>query len=268
MLESRGSAVENILGVIKINYLREFIIGNIGITCLVRKSAGFCIREERQNLKELAERGDVYAQYKLAVYYDGKSILYFEEALQWYKRSAEQDYAPAQYNLAHMYYKGRMGVQKDFEKAFQWMQRSAEQGYVQSQYNLAVMYYKGRGTEKDLNQAFYWMEKAVRQGFDDAQGALPLIKRRRTIKNLMENSQLFFTAFFTAMTHKNSQKISWFHNCFKNFSSSASIFKVFVSAFEILLEDFTSIAVWSSITKSTSCPYLDCQYCKSLSFLK
>ena len=48
--------LENLLGAIKINYLKEFISGNIGLKCSGHNSARVCIEEETQNLKELLNR--------------------------------------------------------------------------------------------------------------------------------------------------------------------------------------------------------------------
>ena len=65
----------------------------------------------------------------------------FSEALKWYRLSAEQGDAIAQYNLGVMYERGD-GVLKDFSEALKWYRLSAEQGYASAQYNLGVMYDK------------------------------------------------------------------------------------------------------------------------------
>ena len=59
-----------------------------------------------------------------------------QEAVRWYRVSAEQGNADAQNNLAVMYRKGS-GVIQDYEKAVEWYRSSAEQGNVEAASSLA-----------------------------------------------------------------------------------------------------------------------------------
>ena len=49
-------------------------------------------------------------------------------AVNWFRRAANQDYAPAQYNLGFMFYQGK-GLKKDDVQAYTWMNRAANLGY-------------------------------------------------------------------------------------------------------------------------------------------
>jgi hypothetical protein len=61
----------------------------------------------------------------------------YKEAVKWYRLSAEQGVAQAQYKLGWMYSNG-LGVPQDYKEAVKWYRLSAEQGVAQAQYNLGV----------------------------------------------------------------------------------------------------------------------------------
>ena len=50
------------------------------------------------------------------------------------------------------------------EKGIALIRRSAEQGYTEAQYNLGRCYYNGEGVSQDYTQAVYWWRKAAEQG--------------------------------------------------------------------------------------------------------
>ena len=52
------------------------------------------------------------------------------------QKQAKKGNAAAQFNLGICYEQGR-GVEKDTKKAFEWYKKSAEQGFADAQYNLA-----------------------------------------------------------------------------------------------------------------------------------
>ena len=151
----------NMLIVRKINYLREFVEGNMGVKCHSPKPVRACLKEEIQNLEDSARKDFVYAQFALALYYQRRFGWDFKEAFHWMEKAAEKGYAPAQYHLALMYYKGE-GVDWDLRKAFHWLEKAIEQESVPSQYLLALMYRKDEGTDQDFEKAFYWMKKAAK----------------------------------------------------------------------------------------------------------
>ena len=61
--------------------------------------------------------------------------------MKWYRKSAEQGIADAQFNLGVMYDEGR-GVTQDYNEAVKWYRKSAEQGLRDAQFNLGLMYYR------------------------------------------------------------------------------------------------------------------------------
>ncbi|MCL2715706.1 MAG: hypothetical protein FWD68_14265 [Alphaproteobacteria bacterium] len=70
--------------------------------------------------------GDPVAQYNLGVMYEeGKGVMQdFAQALSYYRKAADQGYAPAQTSLGRMYATGR-GVPKDDAQAAMWFRRAA-----------------------------------------------------------------------------------------------------------------------------------------------
>jgi len=69
------------------------------------------------------------------------------------------------------YTKGR-GVAKDEAQAVQWYRKAAEQGDASAQTDLGVMYRDGRGVTADQALALHWFRKAAEQGNTRAKTAL------------------------------------------------------------------------------------------------
>jgi uncharacterized protein len=79
--------------------------------------------------RPLAEGGDPIAQYNLGLLYlDGHGVPQSSaEAVNWFRRAAEQDYTQAQHNLGAMYGSGQ-GVKRDFVQAYKWLNVCAAKG--------------------------------------------------------------------------------------------------------------------------------------------
>ena len=111
---------------------------------------------------QVAEQGDARSQYNVAwMYANGKGkVQDFQEAANWYEKSAHQDYVDAQYNLANLYLRGSGVVQNDY-LAFSWFIKAAEQGDAPAQYNLGRMYLLGKGSDKNILEGRFWMKLAI-----------------------------------------------------------------------------------------------------------
>lgn len=115
-----------------------------------------------------ARLGDAEAQYHLgSIYYYG---LYdepknFELAEEWYRKSAEQGNADAQYMYGKM-----CELYGENEQAVEWYRKSAEQGKADAQYSLGKMYDYGWFVPKtmklysDKHLAAVWYHKSAGQG--------------------------------------------------------------------------------------------------------
>ncbi|MBQ7215874.1 MAG: SEL1-like repeat protein [Synergistaceae bacterium] len=112
---------------------------------------------------------DPAAQNALAYkYYIAKD---YEQAVVWYRKSAEQGNADGQFNLGFMYRNG-YGVEQDYEQAVYWFRKAAEQGLARGQYNRGVMYENGYRVVKNLQEARKWYQLAADQGHESAKQAL------------------------------------------------------------------------------------------------
>ena len=72
------------------------------------------------------------------------------------------------------------GVQRDYVAAAHWFRKSAEQGFTQAQYNLGVLYANGRGVLRDDVVAYRWFSIAAAAGHPKAAGNRDLVARRLT----------------------------------------------------------------------------------------
>jgi TPR repeat protein len=113
-------------------------------------------------MKPLAEQGDAYAQYNLALFYsNGQGVPQdYAEAAKWYRKAAEQGDDDAQYNLA-LFYSNGQGVPQDYAEAAKWCRRAAEQGNTMAQLNLGFMYGTGQGVPQDYVMAHMWYNLAA-----------------------------------------------------------------------------------------------------------
>jgi len=115
--------------------------------------------------KKSAEQGNAYAQYSLGqMYRQGLGVTQnYKQAVSWYQKAAEQGNANAQVNVGMMYDQG-LGVTQDSKQAVSWFQKAAEQGFTQAQYNLGMMYGNGRGVTQDYIEAYKWHSIASASG--------------------------------------------------------------------------------------------------------
>ena len=90
------------------------------------------------------------------------------EAEKWLIKAANQEYTPAQFELACNYIVGH-GFKKDYNEALSWLQNAAELGNTQAQVLLGQLYHKGEICEQDYNQAVFWFVTAAIQGNKKAQ---------------------------------------------------------------------------------------------------
>ncbi len=117
-------------------------------------------------LRKKAEQGDALAQLNLGAAYDnGMGVPRdVDKAIEWYKKSADQGLAEAQFNLAHIL------VAEDISAvgAAEYMLKAAEQGLPDAQFLMGVTYAEGLGVEPDEEKAKIWLNRAIAQGQKDA----------------------------------------------------------------------------------------------------
>jgi len=84
-----------------------------------------------------------------------------------YKPPVDLTISDEQFNMGIKYEFG-YGVNQDFEQAVKWYKKSAEQGHIKAQAYLAWMYYEGVGVAKDYERSLFWYKKAFEQGDKNA----------------------------------------------------------------------------------------------------
>ena len=132
-------------------------------------------------------------------------------AMKWYRTSARQGHALAQYTLAMMHRKGldtatrprsgamgvggavatpsqRLGIA--YMEALKWFELAAEQGVADAQYNLGLMHATGNGIPIDFITAHLWWSVAVSSGSLEARHKLVLLEQLMTDEDLGKAREL------------------------------------------------------------------------------
>lgn len=118
--------------------------------------------EGLEALIEIARSGNAHAQYKLACIYQNRGLEpeNMKKCIEWFAKSAEQNFDSAQYKLGLCYYDGK-GVEQDFSTALSWFRKAAGQGHQSAMYYVGRCYARGEGVESDTVEAKRWIDQAV-----------------------------------------------------------------------------------------------------------
>ena len=102
---------------------------------------------------------------------------------------AEQGNVTAQYNLGHMYEKGK-GVPQDYNEAVRLYHLSAEQGDVDAQLKLGVSYGMGRGVPKDYALAHMWWNLSGSNGNKEAAENRDIVETKMTPQQIEKAQEM------------------------------------------------------------------------------
>ena len=121
-----------------------------------------------QLLEKAAEQGSPLALYDLAGLYDRGEIVGEDpdKAMRLFQEAADMGNASAQYKL---YFKFMFG---SHEVAVQWLKRSAEQNHPGALYELGTLYENGRVNGKGINEAVLLFMKSAEQEYPPALGRI------------------------------------------------------------------------------------------------
>ena len=159
-----------------------------------------------ESMRELAENGDIHAQYFMGELYRDGPLLPpdWVMARYWFDKAAKQGYVAAQYALGKLYlsddasvhdpelgiqwleyaaYNGnhdasyRLGkeylkgesVRRDTRKAMDHIYTSAQAGNLHAQYLLGKLLLQGKAAERDKEAGIQWLSQAAEQGHSYAQ---------------------------------------------------------------------------------------------------
>jgi len=140
--------------------------------------------------RKAANQDYAAAEFNLGVSYaTGQGVTKDEaEAVNWFRKAAEQDFAAAQFDLGLCYGEGH-GVAKNEGQAVRWFRRAARQNLAVAQYLLGDCYAKGRGVTKDEAEAVKWIALAAAQDMGEAKAAIPWIKNNVPEEQIAEGKR-------------------------------------------------------------------------------
>ena len=118
--------------------------------------------KKNDNRKSIAPE-EVFKQGEL--YYNQKK---YTEAVQWFRKAAEQGHADSQFQLGACYRDGD-GVDRDYKEALRWFRKAADQGHARAQNAIGKRYLLGQGVSEDPTEAVKWFRKAAEQDLAYAQ---------------------------------------------------------------------------------------------------
>ena len=126
--------------------------------------------EAAEQLEQLAEDGDAYAQYVIGTAYRDGGLLIpdMAKAKKFLERAAEQEIDAAQYALGKLYLSNDADVH-DPAKGIYWLKRSADNGNDFAAYRLGKEYLSGKNTIKDAETAVSYLRQAADNGSAYAQ---------------------------------------------------------------------------------------------------
>ena len=182
-----------------------------------------------ESMRELAENGDIHAQYFMGELYRDGPLLPpdWVMARYWFDKAAKQGYVAAQYALGKLYlsddasvhdpelgiqwleyaaYNGnhdasyRLGkgylkgesVRRDTRKAIDHIYTSAQAGNLHAQYLLGKLCLGGDGVPQDKDAAYDWFQKAQAQGHDYAGFFMDRIERPEPPNVLLSATRLLY----------------------------------------------------------------------------
>ena len=121
--------------------------------------------EAAEQLEQLAEDSDAYAQYIIGTAYRDGGLLIPDtvKAQKLMERAAEQDLDAAQYALGKLYLSDEADVH-DPAKGIYWLKRSADNGNDYAAYRLGKEYLSGKNVSKDTSTAAEYLRQAANNG--------------------------------------------------------------------------------------------------------
>ncbi|MFY0390464.1 MobP3 family relaxase [Hominicoprocola fusiformis] len=121
--------------------------------------------EAAEQLEQLAEDDDAYAQYIIGTAYRDGGLLIPDtvKAQKLLERAAEQDLDAAQYALGKLYLSDDADVHNP-AKGIYWLKRSADNGNDHAAYRLGKEFLRGENVSKDTSTAVKYLRQAANNG--------------------------------------------------------------------------------------------------------
>ncbi|MCR5456086.1 MAG: sel1 repeat family protein, partial [Bacteroidales bacterium] len=149
--------------------------------CKENDSNSVYSKDEVNNVIKYATDGDMYSQFELSLMYThGNGVeKSFDKSIEWLKKSAEQGYLIAMYNLSHYCdehgdYKSKTNLLKQIRRKKQkptsdyWLDKQNFDIYLRATNDLGVAYYDGFGVRKSYKKAFELYCKSAKYGVKES----------------------------------------------------------------------------------------------------
>jgi hypothetical protein len=136
---------------------------NIGHFYKTGKGTERNLEEAVNYYKKAADQGMPEAQNNLAgCYKEGKGVVQdYKKALEYFQKAANGGLGIAKFHIADFYLKG-LGIKQDLKKATDYLKEASEQGPAEAMLYLAICYCNGLGVEKNYRQAFNTLSKRTK----------------------------------------------------------------------------------------------------------
>lgn len=144
----------------------------MGLLMIYAKRDSKSISKGEFLIRDSANKGNINAQYELALIYLRGSDNFHEdgvEAARWLKMAAEKGHILSINKLGYIYSVGTSDkkIKVNIEEAIKYWEIAAKSGYLESQYNLAMLY---------LDKSIGLWEESSKKGFKKSKYMLNLMK--------------------------------------------------------------------------------------------
>ena len=181
-----------------------------------------------ESMRELAENGDIHAQYFMGELYRDGPLLPpdWVMARYWFDKAAKQGYVAAQYALGKLYLSDDASVH-DPELGIQWLEYAAYNGNHDASYRLGKEYLKGEVVRKDTRKAMDHIYTSAQAGNPHAQYLLgKLLLQGKVIDQDKEESIQWLT--------RAAEQGHSYARCFLERQSASTAPEVFLAVTRLL----------------------------------
>ena len=181
-----------------------------------------------ESMRELAENGDIHAQYFMGELYRDGPLLPpdWVMARYWFDKAAKQGYVAAQYALGKLYLSDD-AIVHDPEFGIQWLEHAAYNGNHYASYRLGKEYLKGEVVRKDTRKAMDHIYTSAQAGNPHAQYLLgKLLLQGKVIDQDKEESIQWLT--------RAAEQGHSYARCFLERQSASTAPEVFLAVTRLL----------------------------------
>lgn len=150
-------------------------------------------------MTQSANNGYAPAQFDLGQHYH-MGVIFKQDAakaVQWYQKAAVQNHPMAIHNLGRIYFNGLDSVPKDAEKGYQYFAKGAELNFHQSHTALGELYWKGLYVSQNIDMAIACFKRGALCNSPEAYRILGIVYNDPSIPQYDED--LAFSAMHKAM---------------------------------------------------------------------